>query len=203
MTALNHIRRRVLVVEPQRLVRQALVTAIDSTPGLTAVDAATADRGAAVAADALLVSARALENGWGRLLDRVRAPAGPSPVVLVTDPGPVEPSVDRRGLVVVSRHTPLGAVTECLRAGGSCVRTLPTWHEPRGSADRLFTSRERQVLGLLASGLSPAQLARALSITTYTARDHIKSIRTKLDRPTTMAAVLEAIRLGMLRVNDN
>jgi DNA-binding CsgD family transcriptional regulator len=145
--------RTVLVVEPQRLVRQALVAAIDAAPGLA-------------------------------------------------EHGPYEPSVDTRGIIVVSRQTPLSAVITCLQAGPTCVDDLPVWHVDSTPTDRMLSVRERQVLGLLASGLSPAQAARALDITTYTVRDHIKSIRTKLDRPTTMSAVLEAIRLGLLRVEQ-
>jgi DNA-binding CsgD family transcriptional regulator len=59
------------------------------------------------------------------------------------------------------------------------------------------------VLSLLASGLSPAEVARGLDITTNTVRDHIKAIRQKLDRPTIMGAVLEAIRQGVLSVDPN
>ncbi|MGH9191985.1 MAG: response regulator transcription factor, partial [Acidimicrobiales bacterium] len=124
------------------------------------------------------------------------------PVVLIAEHGPYEPSVDTRGIVVVSRQTPLSAVIACLQAGPDCIDDLPVWHVDGSPTDRLLSVRERQVLGLLASGLSPAQAARALDITTYTVRDHIKAIRVKLDRPTTMSAVLEAIRLGLLRVEQ-
>jgi len=193
--------RTVLVVEPQRLVRQALVAAIGTVPGLAAIDAAASGPGARHRVDAALVAARSLGHGWVGLIGTA-ARAGPSPVVLVAEHGPFEPSVDSSGIVVVSRQTPLSAIVTCLQADPDYLAELPLWHVEGSGTDRLLSVRERQVLGLLASGLSPNQVARALAITTYTARDHIKSIRTKLDRPTTMSAVLEAIRLGLLRVEQ-
>jgi DNA-binding NarL/FixJ family response regulator len=194
--------RTVLVVDPQRLVRQALVTAIDTAPGLSAVDAIAAGARARDRVDAAVIAARSVGQGWVGILEAATRAGGPSPVVLVAEHGPHEPSVDTRGIVVVSRQTPLCAVITCLQAGPTGIDELPAWHVEGSLTDRLLSVRERQVLGLLASGLNPAQAARALDITTYTVRDHIKAIRAKLDRPTTMSAVLEAIRLGLLRVEQ-
>jgi DNA-binding CsgD family transcriptional regulator len=198
--ATNGSLRTVLVVEPQRLVRHALVAAIDTAPGLTAVDAIASGARASDRIDAAVIAARSLGHGWVGLLEAATRAGGP--VVLIAEHGPYEPSVDTGGIVVVSRQTPLSAVIACLQAGPGCIDDLPVWHVEGSATDRLLSVRERQVLGLLASGLSPAQAARALDITTYTVRDHIKSIRAKLDRPTTMSAVLEAVRLGLLRVEQ-
>jgi DNA-binding CsgD family transcriptional regulator len=102
-------------------------------------------------------------------------------------------------VIVVSRDTPLQVVVECLRSGEADLAGLHSHPADADEAHAALTPRERQVLGLLASGLSPAEVARGLAITTYTARDHIKAIRQKLDRPTIMAAVLEAMRRGVLQ----
>jgi DNA-binding CsgD family transcriptional regulator len=193
--------RLVLVDEPQRLIREALVAAIDAAWGLSAIDASDARSAAIARADAVVVSAGALRFGWHGLLDSARSEGRPSPIVIVADHGPVTPSIDGGGQVVVSRQTPLSIIVACLRLDGADPREMPRWNDPSPSSEPALTARERQVLGLLASGLSPAEVARGLAITTYTARDHIKAIRAKLDRPTTMAAVLEAIRRGLLRVD--
>lgn len=204
MTARDAPPRRVLVVEPQRLVREAMMSAIAATPGLEPIDGdATGPQGpAALDSDAAVLAARSLGHGWTTLVDAAGQGGGPCPVVLIADHGPDQPSVGRRCIVVASRQTSLGAVTGCLQAGVEGLADLPVWQENRPAAEWLLTARERQVLALLASGISPAQIARALGITTYTVRDHIKSIRSKLDRPTTMSAVLEAIRLGLLQDDD-
>jgi two-component system nitrate/nitrite response regulator NarL len=190
----------VVVDEPQRLAREALVAAIAAAPGLSAVDGSAAGPAAVEQADAAVLAAGSLRFAERGLLARTPRGEWPSPVVIVADHGPVTPSVDGRGMVVVSRETSLRTIVECLRANGhSCLdRSVGDW--PASSRPRL-TARERQVLGLLASGLSPTEVARALAITTYTARDHVKAIRQKLNRPTIMAAVLEAIRRGELSLD--
>jgi DNA-binding CsgD family transcriptional regulator len=193
--------RRVLVAEPLRFVRDALIAAVDAQPGLVAIDGSRADRSIAGRADAVIVAAGLLRVGWHRVLADGSWDDGPSPVVVVADHGPVTPSIDRRGIVVVSRHTPLAAVVACLRSNGSAAANVPEWLGTSAETTPQLTARERQVLGLLASGLSPAEVARSLAITIHTTRDHIKAIRTKLDRPTTLAAVLEAIRRGLLHMD--
>jgi DNA-binding CsgD family transcriptional regulator len=195
--------RRVLVAEPLRLVREALIAAVDASPGLAAIDGSTADRATVASADAVIVAASLLRVGWHRLFAAGHWDDGPSPVVVVADHGPTTPSIDGQGVVVVSRHTPLGAIVDCLRRDDDARRAMPMWSETlaASAAGPALTARERQVLGLLASGLTPAEVAQGLSITTHTARDHIKAIRAKLERPTIMSAVLEAIRRGLLHMD--
>jgi DNA-binding CsgD family transcriptional regulator len=186
--------RLVLVDEPQRLVRDALVAAIASAPGLAAFDGSTADKAAVARADAVVVSDQLLTAGWHRVLVEGTWDDGPSPVVVISDRGPVTPRRPRPGVVVVSPDTPLAAVVDALR-------TLPGPSHESDPGPSL-TDREHEVLGLLARGLNPTEVARSLSITTYTARDHIKAIREKLGRPTAMAAVLEALRQGLVRLDS-
>lgn len=195
--------RLVLVDDPDRLTRDALVAAVDAVPGLSAIDGSTADRTAVARADAVVVAASSLRFGWHRLLVDGTWEDGPSPVVVVADNGPVDPAVDDRGVIVVSRQTPLSELVDCLLVtGGRRRQALGRWRRgsPRPGGGPPLTSRERQVLSLLASGLSPAEVSRTLAITIHTTRDHIKAIREKFDRPTTMAAVLEAIRRGVVHV---
>jgi DNA-binding CsgD family transcriptional regulator len=196
MTAARATVRSVLVDEPERLVRDALVAAVNAIPGLSAIDGSTADASAAGRADAAIVSAEVLGTGWRRLLAEGRWVDGPAPVVVIADTGPVIPVADKRGMVLASRATPLAAVVEWL------LSARPVPREGTGRRVRpLLTEREHEVLGLLATGLNPTEVARHLAITTYTARDHIKAIREKLDRPTAMAAVLEALRRGLVQLD--
>jgi len=196
MTAARATTRSVLVDEPERLVRDALVAAIDTTPGLSAIDGSITDAFTAGRADAAVVAAEALDHGWRRLLVDGHWDDGPAPVVVVANDGPVIPVDDDHGVVLASRATPLAAVIDCLLTarlvtrGRAELRTRP-----------LLTEREHEVLGLLATGLNPTEVARHLAITTHTARDHIKAIREKLNRPTAMSAVLEALRRGLVRLD--
>ena len=177
------------------------MAAVDGDPGLAALDGSTSDLSVAARADAVVVAAGLMRAGWHRLFGDGRWIDGPSPIVILADHGPVTPSIDAQGIAVVSRQTPLEAVLACLRADGPTGGAPSRWEGTVDVPEPPLTMRERQVLGLLASGLSPTEVARGLAITTHTARDHIKAIRTKLDRPTIMAAVLEAIRRGMLHMD--
>ncbi len=67
---------------------------------------------------------------------------------------------------------------------------------PRG-LDRL-TLREREVLLLVASGLSNAEIATRLTISETTAKSHVASILTKLSLPNRVHIVIYAYENGLI-----
>jgi DNA-binding NarL/FixJ family response regulator len=75
------------------------------------------------------------------------------------------------------------------------LRRLATWN---GRGVRL-TPREREVLRLLADGLTPRQIAASLGITPKTVATHVEHIYTKLGVHTRAQAVASAFRLAMVR----
>ena len=62
----------------------------------------------------------------------------------------------------------------------------------------LLSGREREVLALVASGLSDREIAEQLDLSKHTVHRHVANIRHKLGRSTRTAAVAEAARLGLL-----
>lgn len=79
---------------------------------------------------------------------------------------------------------------------------LRTVDEARGAAKvsevlAHLTRREREVLELVAQGLSNKEIAEALVITTNTVKRHLKSIFEKLEVHTRAAAAAKAISAGM------
>lgn len=74
------------------------------------------------------------------------------------------------------------------------LRRLAGWN---GGGVRL-TAREREVLGLLADGLAPGQIAANLGITPKTVATHIEHIYAKLGVHTRAQAVASAFRLSMV-----
>jgi pimeloyl-ACP methyl ester carboxylesterase/DNA-binding CsgD family transcriptional regulator len=62
----------------------------------------------------------------------------------------------------------------------------------------LLTAREREVLTLIANGLSDQEVAEQLVVSPHTVHRHVANIRTKLGRNSRTAAVAEAARLGLL-----
>lgn len=69
---------------------------------------------------------------------------------------------------------------------------------PSGHVARALTAREREVLRLVATGLSNPQIAIQLGLSEHTVKRHVANILTKLELPTRAAAVAEAARLGIL-----
>lgn len=62
----------------------------------------------------------------------------------------------------------------------------------------LLSGREREVLTLVASGLSDQEIAEQLVLSPHTVHRHVANIRHKLGRGSRAAAVAEAARLGLL-----
>ncbi len=62
----------------------------------------------------------------------------------------------------------------------------------------LLSRREREVLALVANGLSDQEIAQQLVLSEHTVHRHVANIRHKLGRGTRTAAVAEAARLGLL-----
>src|SRR5262245_36950936 len=87
----------------------------------------------------------------------------------------------------------------------SVARALRSVLAPEAQARRageppavLLSGREREVLALVASGLSDQEIADQLVLSQHTVHRHVANIRHKLGRGTRTAAVAEAARLGLL-----
>jgi DNA-binding NarL/FixJ family response regulator len=69
----------------------------------------------------------------------------------------------------------------------------------RGRAQAgLLTSRERQVLELVAEGLTDDEIAGRLLLSRHTVHRHVANVRTKLGQPSRAAAVAEATRRSLI-----
>jgi DNA-binding CsgD family transcriptional regulator len=71
-------------------------------------------------------------------------------------------------------------------------------HDLYGEDRPKVTAREIECLRLKAAGKASADIATILAISPHTARDHLKSVRFKLDCATSAQAVSRAISLGLL-----
>lgn len=76
--------------------------------------------------------------------------------------------------------------------------------EPEPGADRApteaqdLTSRETEILTLVAGGLSDREIAERLVLSPHTVHRHVANVRTKLGLPTRAAAVAAAAKRGLL-----
>jgi two-component system nitrate/nitrite response regulator NarL len=62
----------------------------------------------------------------------------------------------------------------------------------------ILTGRERQILGLVASGASSTEIARQLILSPATVKTHLQNLYDKLEVADRAAAVAEAMRRGIL-----
>jgi DNA-binding NarL/FixJ family response regulator len=85
----------------------------------------------------------------------------------------------------------LGALTTFLDA-----------HDPttaaKAAGDGPLSEREREVLRLVADGLSDAEIARRLIVSPHTVHRHVANIRGKLGQPSRTAAAAYATREGLI-----
>ncbi len=96
-------------------------------------------------------------------------------------------------------HFPWAGDTQSVaRAMRSVLAPEAPVHSAGEPAAVLLSSREREVLALVAKGLSDPEIAEQLVLSQHTVHRHVANIRTKLGRGSRTAAVAEAARLGLL-----
>ena len=62
--------------------------------------------------------------------------------------------------------------------------------------------REQEVLHLVAQGWETSRIAEELGISRHTVRNHVRNLRHKLNASTKLTAVVTALRLGILDIED-
>ena len=101
--------------------------------------------------------------------------------------------------LVGSAHFPwAGDWQSVARALRSVLASEAAEHPAREPPAVLLSGREREVLALVANGLSDQEIAVQLVLSEHTVHRHVANIRHKLGRNTRTAAVAEAARLGLL-----
>lgn len=102
--------------------------------------------------------------------------------LLASDPGVVL-VMDRREADVV-----VGDAAQQRRVSASAV----------AEAGAALTTRELEVLRLMADGLGNKEIAAALDVSTHTAKFHVAAVLTKLDARSRTEAVTKGLRQGLL-----
>jgi DNA-binding CsgD family transcriptional regulator len=115
---------------------------------------------------------------------------------------PFEANVTVTARVLPSRHllvlTPTGSEQpDIADANGAIGGPSPSPRSRRRERDP--TSRERQVLRLLASGATDVQIAAWLSLSPATVQTHVRNAKAKLGARTRAQAVALALQRGMIQ----
>ena len=104
------------------------------------------------------------------------------------------PSVTRR-LIDAFTRTP--EQTGTARPAPTRAPASPPVPDLKTQATRALTGREREVLGLVAAGLSNAEIAHRLYISHATAKTHVAHLLTKLDARDRVQLVIIAYQSGL------
>jgi DNA-binding NarL/FixJ family response regulator len=116
-----------------------------------------------------------------------------------------------RGWAIVSRDAPAGELRAAVMAAAQGFAIVPTAMAARPLPARAagpgeagtealdpLTPREREVLELLAEGLSNRQIAERLGISEHTAKFHVASVSGKLGASSRTEAVSQGVRRGLI-----
>lgn len=207
----------VLVVDGQHLVAELLSAVLQTQVDLACVGRATSLASArthlrTLCPDVVVISASVSgEDGVCFAADLLAHE--PRIRVVVTD-GPLDfPTVARAARAGVSVYLPTGAgvveVLEAVRTSRRGTITAPahlfveTPPETVPAVDDAavsdLTPREREVLVLLADGLTVDRISRRLQLSLHTTRGYVKRILAKLEAHSQLEAVAVAKRRGLLR----
>jgi LuxR family transcriptional regulator, maltose regulon positive regulatory protein len=107
-------------------------------------------------------------------------------------PGRIE-LAEREATAALDRLLELGAELDAGRAR-RILASAGGGRVPMGE----LTAREREVLGLLADGLTNRQIAERLVVSEHTVHRHVTNLLRKLDLPSRTAAAAHAVRSGLL-----
>jgi len=130
-------------------------------------------------------------------------------VLLSDDPAPAwSGELLRGGVRAVLPHDATAAqIVAAVFAAAAGLAVVPVEDAPGvlpdSRAEQLvepLTPRERQVLEMLAEGLSNKEIAGRLGISDHTAKFHVNSILAKLNASTRTEAVMRGIRSGLIMI---
>jgi len=218
--AWNDASIRVLLVDDHDLFRAGLASLLNAQPGIEVVAQASGGRMGVRLADELqpdvvLMDVRMPDlegpEATREILDRhpsTRVVA----LTVVSDDADVAAVVEAGACGFLAKDTPVDSVVLAVRAAAAGV----AWLSPRAAevvlgrvrrngavekpeADLIdeLSSREVEVLRLIARGMENAEIARELGISPRTAKNHVSNILAKLGLPSRIQAAIYAVRRGL------
>jgi DNA-binding NarL/FixJ family response regulator len=206
---------RVLIVDDHEVLASSLAKTLDTEPDLLSVGVAGSLKQAAelirtTAPDVLLLDHR-LPDGDGVAAIGRRRELRPSIAVIILTASPSEhlmvAAVEAGVSGFLSKTRSLAEVTSAVRAAavGEAVispemlaRLLPRLGGTGRVGAATLTEREREILGLIAQGLSNAAIAERLVVSVNTVRNHVANLLAKLGARSKLEALSIAIREGLL-----
>lgn len=203
----------VLIVDDHALIREGLRRAFESESDVEVVGeastAATALQVAAATRPAVAVVDVRLPDGSGldvvRILRRHHPQMGLVVLTMYAGDQQLFDALEAGASAFVPKSAPAEDVVAAARHAASAptaftAADLSEAMKRKMNPDTaLLSPREREVLQLLADGLSVAEISRRLFISDSTTKTHISKVYDKLGAGNRAQALMAALRLGLLR----
>ena len=199
--------RKVLLVDDHPVVRQGiralLEKEIDSVEVTDAATPAAASSLGGEAPDVVIVDPRGAGTEVGALVEDLNRSLGSAIVVFTSNGGARLLSESLKAGVkgYVRKDSPPEDLVRAIRAASSgefYVDPALSSTIVLEEGDRTLTSRQREILQMLADGMQTEAVAKRLGLSTETVRTHTKRILAKLHADTRPQAVAIAIRNGLI-----
>jgi DNA-binding NarL/FixJ family response regulator len=206
---------RVLIIDDHQVLAASLAHVLEAEPDLVSVGIASSLEKArslirTTSPDVLLLDHRLPDGDGVAAIGELRALRPSVQVVVLTASAAdhvLVQAIEAGASGFLSKTRSLGEVTAAVRAaavGEATVspellaRLLPRLSRTHGVRLQELTEREREVLGLLADGLTNAVIAERLVVSVHTVRNHITNLSTKLGAHSKLEALSIAVREGLL-----
>jgi DNA-binding NarL/FixJ family response regulator len=209
---------RVIVVDDETLVREGLVTMLELMPGIEVVGSAAdgeeaVELVARIAPDVVLMDLRMPRCDGVEATRRIRSEHPGTQVIALTtyaDDRSILAAIEAGARGYLTKHSGARALRhaiETVLAGDAALepsvqaRLLEVIAggraTPRRSLPDGLTPREAEVLGLIAEGLSNAEIARRLFVSEGTVKTHVNNLLSKIGARDRAQAVAYAFRKGL------
>ena len=206
---------RVLIVDDHEVVATSLAHVLDAEPDIVTVGVAGSlakarDLVTSTAPDVVLLDHRLPDGDGVQSVGMLRGLRPSVAVVILTASAADHVMVEAIEAGVsgfLSKTRSLGEVTSAVRAAAAgeavispemLARLLPRLGSNGRAGRTTLTDREREVLGLLAEGLTNAAIAERLTVSVHTVRNHVANLSAKLGARSKLEALSIAVREGLL-----
>jgi putative two-component system response regulator len=206
---------RVLLVDDHAMFAETATRMLDREPGLAVVGtvgsiAEAVSRAAATLPDVVVTEWRLCDGTAADVARRVRTVVPEVAVVVLTeswDDRILLDTLDAGCAGCVGKHRTFDDLTDAIRAAATGEALLPPAQllallRRLGPRERSrtgeLTSREQEILRLIAEGLSTEAIAERLHISAHTVRNHSQRVIKKLGAHSRLEAVATGVRTGLL-----
>ena len=206
---------RVLIVDDHEVLAASLAMVLEAEPDLKSVGVAgTLEKARSMVVsttpDVILLDHRLPDGDGVAAIGELRRLRPSAQVVVLTASAAdhvLVAAIEAGASGFVSKTRSLDELTSAVRAAATgeavispemLARLLPRLQRNGRSRHSDLTEREREVLGLLADGLSNAAIAEQLFVSVHTVRNHIANLSAKLGAHSKLEALSIAVRDGLL-----